>query len=89
MLRNAALASNGTYYSDGQAAKLYLALVPGLKDVNAKTGRVQAPSVQRDNLIQLTDIAPTIAARYGQNRHWVLLVKHCRRLLGESTTRRP
>ena len=57
--------ANGTYYSDGQAAKLYLALVPGLKDVNAKTGRVQAPSVQRDNLIQLTDIAPTIAARYG------------------------
>ncbi len=57
--------ANGTYYSDGQAAKLYLALVPGLKDVNHKTGRVQAPSVQRDNLIQLTDIAPTIAARYG------------------------
>ena len=59
MLTNATLVANGTYYSDGQAAKLYLALVPGLKDVNAKTGRVQAPSVQRDNLIQLTDIAPT------------------------------
>ena len=57
--------ANGTYYSDGQAAKLYLALVPSLKDVNAKTGLVQAPSVRRDNLIQLTDIAPTIAARYG------------------------
>ncbi len=57
--------ANGTYYSDGQAAKLYLALVPSLKDVNPKTGLVQAPSVRRDNLIQLTDIAPTIAARYG------------------------
>ena len=57
--------ANGTYNSDGQAAKLYLALVPSLKDVNAKTGLVQAPSVRRDNLIQLTDIAPTIAARYG------------------------
>ena len=57
--------ANGTYYSDGQAAKLYLALVPSLKDVNAKTGLVQAASVRRDNLIQLTDIAPTIAARYG------------------------
>ena len=57
--------ANGTYYSDGQAAKLYLALVPSLKDVNAKTGLVQAPSVRRDNLIQLTNIAPTIAARYG------------------------
>ena len=57
--------ANGTYYSDGQAAKLYLALVPSLKDVNPKTGLVQAPSVRRDNLIQLTDIAPTIVARYG------------------------
>ena len=42
-----------------------LALMPESKDVDSTNGYVRVPSTRTNNLIKLTDIAPTIAARYG------------------------
>lgn len=45
--------------------KLYLALIPSLRDANAAGEKVQVPSTHQNNLVQLIDIPVTIAARYG------------------------
>ena len=42
-----------------------LALMLESKDVDSTNGYVRVPSTRTNNLIKLTDIAPTIAARYG------------------------
>ena len=42
-----------------------LALMPESKDLDSTNGYVRVPSTRTNNLIKLTDIAPTIAARYG------------------------
>ena len=42
-----------------------LALMPESKDLDSANGYVRVPSTRTNNLIKLTDIAPTIAARYG------------------------
>ena len=42
-----------------------LALMPESKDVDSTNGYVRVPSTRTNNLIKLTDVAPTIAARYG------------------------
>lgn len=45
--------------------RLYLALIPSLRDANAAGEKVRVPSTHQNNLVQLIDIPVTIAARYG------------------------
>jgi len=45
--------------------RLYLALIPSLRDANAAGEKVRVPSTHQNNLVQLIDIPTTIAARYG------------------------
>ena len=45
--------------------RLYLALIPSLRDANAAGEKVRVPSTHQNNLVQLIDIPATIAARYG------------------------
>ena len=45
--------------------RLYLALIPSVQGANAAGEKVRVPSTHQNNLLQLTDIAATIAARYG------------------------
>lgn len=45
--------------------RLYLALIPSLRDANTAGEKVRVPSTHQNNLVQLIDIPVTIAARYG------------------------
>ena len=45
--------------------RLYLALIPSLRDANTAGEKVRVPSTHQNNLVQLIDIPTTIAARYG------------------------
>jgi len=45
--------------------RLYLALIPSLRDANAAGEKVRVLSTHQNNLVQLIDIPTTIAARYG------------------------
>lgn len=45
--------------------RLYLALIPSLHDASGAEEKIRVPSTHQNNLVQLTDISTTIAARYG------------------------
>jgi len=45
--------------------RLYLALIPSLHGASGAEEKIRVPSTHQNNLVQLTDISTTIAARYG------------------------